>query len=105
WLKRTEFHNLQSVLYMDRRGRNTGSPSSSSPVLSRWNTNDFDDRRVCFKPNTRGVALYVAGALFGIGWWEFIDALIYTAINKDAIFSDISFEDYICGILSTIGMF
>ncbi|CAG8623059.1 16824_t:CDS:1, partial [Dentiscutata heterogama] len=83
----------------------TRSPSTSPPVLARW-TNDFDDRRVCFRPNTRGVALYIAGALFGIGWLGFIDALIYTAIynGKDAVFSLISLEDWICGILSTIGM-
>ncbi|CAG8570179.1 24415_t:CDS:2 [Cetraspora pellucida] len=84
----------------------TRSPSTSPPVLSRWAINDFDDRRVCFSPNTRGIALYVAGILFGIGWWGFICALIYPAIDnhKDNIFSAISFEDYICGILSTIGM-
>lgn len=81
------------------------SPSTSPPVFTRW-ANDFDDRRVCFRPNSRGVALYIAGALFGIGWLEFIDAIIYTAIynGKDDFFSVISIEDWICGVLSTIGM-
>ncbi|CAG8812254.1 14793_t:CDS:2, partial [Racocetra persica] len=82
------------------------SPSTSPPVLSRWPINDFGDRRVCFRLNNRSIALYVAGILFGIGWWGFIDALIYMTIDndKDSILSSISVEDYICGILSTIGM-
>ncbi|KAM3581114.1 Vacuolar protein sorting-associated protein 68 [Umbelopsis sp. WA50703] len=77
-------------------------------------SNYWDQRRsiFCFKiPNPfkflgekqRAVGVYAAGAFFAIGWWAFIDAI--TLASRDP-FKEVSigFEDWISGILTTLGM-
>ncbi|KAK9764203.1 Vacuolar protein sorting-associated protein 68, variant 2 [Basidiobolus ranarum] len=46
---------------------------------------------------------YIAGFLFAIGWWVFVDGIILsTTFEELPVY--IGFEDYISGIISTLGM-
>ncbi|KAF9933250.1 hypothetical protein FBU30_006018 [Linnemannia zychae] len=55
----------------------------------------------------RDASIYISGALFAIGWWFFIDAVIR---SKNWNYDDgykavsVSFVDWVPGICSTIGM-
>ncbi|KAJ2776493.1 Vacuolar protein sorting-associated protein 68 [Coemansia javaensis] len=46
---------------------------------------------------------YVAGALFTIGWWFFIDGLVMARTRADSPVK-FGFEDWIPGVLCTLGM-
>ncbi|GAB5585269.1 Vacuolar protein sorting-associated protein 68 [Umbelopsis nana] len=51
----------------------------------------------------RAIGVYAAGAFFAIGWWAFIDAM--TLASRDPFKQvTIGFEDWISGILTTLGM-
>ncbi|KAH8553630.1 hypothetical protein BGW37DRAFT_486476 [Umbelopsis sp. PMI_123] len=51
----------------------------------------------------RAIGVYAAGAFFAIGWWAFIDAI--TLASRDPFKQvTIGFEDWISGILTTLGM-
>ncbi|RHZ88224.1 hypothetical protein Glove_25g48 [Diversispora epigaea] len=77
----------------------TLSPTTSTP---RWHQTD---KRICYSfPRTRDFSIYASGALFAIGWWSFIDGLVYLAMNKDENLSSVTVQDWICGVLTTIGM-
>ncbi|CAG8509002.1 4963_t:CDS:2 [Acaulospora morrowiae] len=81
--------------------------STSPPTLSplRWNRNEIERNRICSSfPRTRDIAIYISGALFAIGWWAFVDAIVYTTINKTTPFDNITVLDWISGIITTIGM-
>ncbi|KAJ3226269.1 hypothetical protein HK099_005266 [Clydaea vesicula] len=47
---------------------------------------------------------YVAGALFALGWWLFIDGVSFAATRSPAVAVPISFEDFVPGILSTFSL-
>ncbi|CAG8494154.1 9333_t:CDS:2 [Diversispora eburnea] len=82
----------------------SASPSTFSPTSStpRWHQ---VDKRICYSfPRTRDISIYASGALFAIGWWSFIDGLVYLAMNKSENLSNVTVQDWICGILTTIGM-
>ncbi|RIA83328.1 hypothetical protein C1645_834017 [Glomus cerebriforme] len=78
----------------------------------------YDDesrQRVCLIPiptlsllkeKKREAGVYISGGLFAIGWWFFIDAVVYSnhLRNEDDTVPVMSFEDWTCGILSTLGM-
>ncbi|GBB94093.1 hypothetical protein RclHR1_02290019 [Rhizophagus clarus] len=73
----------------------SSTPSNLSPV----SYNEFDNVRICYRlPQTKLIATYVSGGLFAIGWWAFIDALIYTKVNRSL------YVEVITGIITTIGM-
>ncbi|KAJ2962521.1 hypothetical protein NQZ79_g2353 [Umbelopsis isabellina] len=88
--------------------------SEVATPLANNMSNYWDQRRsiFCFKiPNPfrllgekqRAVGVYAAGAFFAIGWWAFIDAI--TLASKDPFKQvNIGFEDWISGILTTLGM-
>ncbi|RGB29364.1 hypothetical protein C1646_713696 [Rhizophagus diaphanus] len=76
---------------------------------------DNERQRVCLIPipalphlteKKREAGVYISGGLFAIGWWFFIDAVVYSNYLKsdDDSVPVMNFEDWICGILSTIGM-
>lgn len=74
------------------------TPTTLSP--SRWH----DNKRSCFSfPHIRDIAIYVSGVLFAIGWWAFVDAIVYSTINKTTL-PDVAVVDWISGIITTIGM-
>ncbi|KAG2174637.1 hypothetical protein INT44_006901 [Umbelopsis vinacea] len=51
----------------------------------------------------KAIGVYAAGAFFAIGWWAFIDAI--TLASRDPFKQvSIGFEDWISGILTTLGM-
>jgi len=80
-------------------------------------------QRVCLIPiptlphlteKKREAGVYISGGLFAIGWWFFIDAVVYSNYCKspdhckgdsnDVPVPVMNFEEWMCGILSTIGM-
>ncbi|CAG8641299.1 11470_t:CDS:2 [Funneliformis mosseae] len=81
----------------------SSTPSTLSPVSSRWNAG-FDNRRICYRfPRTRDIAIYLSGGLFAIGWWAFIDALVYSNHNQGSSFK-VSVEEVMSGVVTTVGM-
>ncbi|KAI8346427.1 hypothetical protein B0O80DRAFT_469013 [Mortierella sp. GBAus27b] len=82
---------------------------------SQWSLND-QHRRICLfpmptiprlGPKARDGAIYVSGALFALGWWFFIDAVIRSKNwNFDDGFKSVSVEfvDWVPGICSALGM-
>ncbi|ORX99062.1 UPF0220-domain-containing protein [Basidiobolus meristosporus CBS 931.73] len=49
------------------------------------------------------IGAYVAGFLFAVGWWMFIDGIILSTTYKELpVF--IGIEDYVSGIIATLGM-
>jgi len=56
-----------------------------------------------FGPKAREVGVYISGALFAAGWWLFIDGIVLASENEDSRV-EIGFEDWIAGILTTLGM-
>ncbi|KAG0307460.1 hypothetical protein BGZ97_000384 [Linnemannia gamsii] len=80
---------------------------------SQWNT----DGRICRLPmpriprlgaKARDAGVYVSGGLFALGWWFFMDAVIYSK-NFDDVEQQkkvsVEFVDWVPGICSTLGMF
>ncbi|KAK9764215.1 Vacuolar protein sorting-associated protein 68 [Basidiobolus ranarum] len=54
-------------------------------------------------PRKREIGAYSAGILFAAAWWVFIDAIVVASTVHDLpVF--IGFEDYVSGIICTIGM-
>ncbi|RHZ52161.1 hypothetical protein Glove_464g8 [Diversispora epigaea] len=84
--------------------------------MSYYSRLDENERyRICLIPisqltqlveKKRDVGIYAAGGLFAIGWWFFIDAVALSATKKDLPQDSpvIKFEDWLCGIFSTLGM-
>jgi len=56
-----------------------------------------------FGPKAREAGVYVSGGLFAAGWWLFIDGVVLASQNEESRVS-IGFEDWIAGILTTLGM-
>ncbi|OZJ05220.1 hypothetical protein BZG36_02455 [Bifiguratus adelaidae] len=54
-------------------------------------------------PKARDAGIYVAGGLFALGWWVFIDGITLASRNQDSVVH-IGFEDWVSGILATLGM-
>jgi len=80
---------------------------------------DYDPRRVCVNPcpnftlgvgrNKRTFGVYLAGALFAIAIWTFLDAAILSAHAKPAhdtepVLVHVTFVDWVPGICSLLGM-
>ncbi|KAJ3712660.1 hypothetical protein EV361DRAFT_889228 [Lentinula raphanica] len=75
----------------------------------------YDPRRVCINPfpnlnldkYRRTVGVYLAGALFGIANWVFLDAAIYSAHARVPWGGDppvhVTFVDWVPGICSLLG--
>uniref|UniRef100_A0A1D1XQZ2 Vacuolar protein sorting-associated protein 68 n=1 Tax=Anthurium amnicola TaxID=1678845 RepID=A0A1D1XQZ2_9ARAE len=72
-------------------------------------------QRVCLIPipslphlteKKREAGVYISGGLFAIGWWFFIDAVVYSNYckSKGENVPIMNFEEWMCGILSTLGM-
>ncbi|KAJ1653901.1 Vacuolar protein sorting-associated protein 68 [Dispira simplex] len=55
------------------------------------------------KENQREIGTYAAGALFAVGWWFFVDGMVY-ASNEPGFPVRIGVEDYLPGIFGTLGM-
>ncbi|KAK3169534.1 hypothetical protein OEA41_008918 [Lepraria neglecta] len=55
-------------------------------------------------PNTRTAGVYLAGALFSLGLFFFIDASTYSKSNKNGGDVHVKFVDWIPGICSALGM-
>jgi len=70
---------------------------------------DRDDHRIfIFRlpdlgPKKREIGIYSAGALFALGWWNFIDG-ITLASNNQTSRVHLGIEDWLPGILATFGM-
>ncbi|KAG0277101.1 hypothetical protein BGZ95_006528 [Linnemannia exigua] len=84
-------------------------------MSNQWNLSDRQKRICLFPmpriprlgPKARDAAIYISGALFALGWWFFIDAVIRSKNwNYDDGFKvvSVSFVDWVPGICSTIGM-
>jgi len=78
---------------------------------------DYDPRRVCLNPfpnftlgkHKRTAGVYLAGALFALANWTFLDAAILSAHAKDIHptrppLVHVSFVDWVPGICSLLGM-
>ncbi|KAI7821298.1 hypothetical protein BX661DRAFT_165796 [Kickxella alabastrina] len=55
-----------------------------------------------WRERLRDFGTYASGALFTIGWWFFIDGLILSRAESSSV--TFGFEDWIPGILCTLGM-
>ncbi|KAI9104089.1 hypothetical protein DFS34DRAFT_606911 [Phlyctochytrium arcticum] len=55
-------------------------------------------------PSRVEVVGYIAGALFALGWWIFIDGVVFSSTREPKLPNAIRFEDWIPGILSTIAL-
>ncbi|PBK97878.1 UPF0220-domain-containing protein [Armillaria gallica] len=76
---------------------------------------DYDPRRVCLNPfpeftlgkHRRTVGVYIAGALFALAQWTFLDAAILSAHEKPSWGGDppvhVTFLDWLPGISSLLG--
>ncbi|CAG8617554.1 9261_t:CDS:2, partial [Dentiscutata erythropus] len=80
--------------------------------MPRNNYSYEDNRRICLFPfpsftqfieKKRDLGVYVSGCLFALGWWFFIDAVVLSSTDNDGQ-AVIGFEDWMCGISSTLGM-
>jgi len=47
---------------------------------------------------------YLSGALFALGWWIFIDAVVFATTRDPPLPVAIQFEDWVPGILSTLAL-
>ncbi|CAI2164793.1 4764_t:CDS:2 [Funneliformis geosporum] len=75
---------------------------------------DDYDRHICLIPIPslsrlkRDVGIYISGGMFALGWWFFIDSVVYSSHLRrngdDDSVPFVSFEDWLCGIFSTLGM-
>ncbi|KAG0098517.1 hypothetical protein BGZ93_011269 [Podila epicladia] len=85
--------------------------------MSQWNISDRHKRICLFPmpriprlgPKARDAGVYISGALFALGWWFFIDAVIYSKnwgwkIDQGVKKVSVEFVDWVPGICSTIGM-
>ncbi|KAF9583929.1 hypothetical protein BGW38_008088 [Lunasporangiospora selenospora] len=85
-------------------------------MSTNWDFAERHSKRICLLPipriprlgpKARDTSIYIAGALFALGWWFFIDAVIYSKNwNYDNGYKKVSVEfvDWVPGICSTIGM-
>ncbi|KAJ3205280.1 Transmembrane protein 50A, partial [Dinochytrium kinnereticum] len=55
-------------------------------------------------PDRTQVVGYIAGALFALGWWAFIDGVAYSSSRDPPLPNTIRFEDWIPGILSSVSL-
>ncbi|KAJ1918639.1 Vacuolar protein sorting-associated protein 68 [Tieghemiomyces parasiticus] len=55
------------------------------------------------KENQREIGTYLAGALFAVGWWFFVDGLVFAGHHPDFP-ARVGVEDYLPGIFCTVGM-
>ncbi|KAL4255382.1 UPF0220 family protein [Pleurotus pulmonarius] len=89
----------------------TNSPNMSLPRSS------YDPRRVCLNPfpeftlgkHRRTIGVYIAGALFALANWTFLDAAILSAHAKKPLDPPppvhVTFVDWVPGICSLLGFF
>jgi len=84
-------------------------------MSNQWNLSDRQKRICLFPmpriprlgPKARDTAIYISGALFALGWWFFIDAVIRSKnwnYDDGPKYASVSFVDWVPGICSTIGM-
>ncbi|CAG8664376.1 10568_t:CDS:2, partial [Ambispora leptoticha] len=79
---------------------------TSGTPPTHWKDEDADDRlKFCGirLPRSKDMGIYISGALFAIGWWAFIDAMIYSKIITGN--QILTVKDWIGCILNTLGMF
>ncbi|KAI9493246.1 hypothetical protein BDB00DRAFT_824104 [Zychaea mexicana] len=57
----------------------------------------------CCGTKSRQMGIYVAGMLFALGWWMFIDGLSFSSTLPDRK-AYAGFEDWAPGIITTFGM-
>jgi hypothetical protein len=77
------------------------------PSRARWN----DDSRSIFRfprlpefgPRAKEFGVYLSGGLFTAGWWLFVDGIIL-ASKVEQSHVTIGFEDWIAGVLTTLGL-
>ncbi|KAJ3090860.1 Transmembrane protein 50A [Phlyctochytrium bullatum] len=66
---------------------------------------DIWDRNAHRLPEKSMVVGYLAGGLFALGWWAFIDGIAYAGSFTDPpLKTPIRFEDWIPGLLSTLSL-
>ncbi len=87
----------QHLLTEGRRSR-TISPFYCPCIPVLFSTSRF----ISSLPNKAEIVGYLSGILFSIGWWTFIDGIVYTSTKETPV--PIRFEDFIPGILSTIAL-
>ncbi|BFZ62345.1 Vacuolar protein sorting-associated protein 68 [Saitoella coloradoensis] len=56
-----------------------------------------------FLPSLSSTGVYIAGALFALGFWAFIDAAVYSKVASGGEVH-VTFVDWIPGICSVLGM-
>ncbi|KAF9423340.1 hypothetical protein BGZ76_003664 [Entomortierella beljakovae] len=80
--------------------------------MSRWDSRDTS-HRVCLIPiprfsdlrgKAREASVYISGGLFALGWWFFIDAVVYSKNWEGEKKTSVEFVDWVPGICSTLGM-
>ncbi|KAG0202085.1 hypothetical protein BGX28_005295 [Mortierella sp. GBA30] len=83
--------------------------------MSPWDVNDRRSR-ICRLPvpriphlgaKARDAGVYLSGALFALGWWFFIDAVIRSKnwdLSEGFKKVSVEFVDWVPGICSTLGM-
>jgi len=79
------------------------------PSRARWNDDSHGifvfrfPRLPEFGPRSKEIGVYLSGGLFTAGWWLFIDGIILASqIDESRV--TIGFEDWIAGVLTTLGM-
>ncbi|KNC96636.1 uncharacterized protein SPPG_07849 [Spizellomyces punctatus DAOM BR117] len=55
-------------------------------------------------PTRMEIVGYLSGGLFAIGWWVFIDGVVFSSTRDPPLPVQIRFEDWIPGVLSTIAL-
>ncbi|KAI8803461.1 hypothetical protein BJ742DRAFT_908478, partial [Cladochytrium replicatum] len=99
-------------LSIDSSGATTTTRSSSGGIRARSNPfyctgcvtifQQFYDRIAVYLPPQAEIVGYLSGGLFALGWWFFIDGVLF-AQSRNAP-QPIRFEDYVPGILSTLSL-
>ncbi|KAF9998498.1 hypothetical protein BGZ80_007575 [Entomortierella chlamydospora] len=84
-------------------------------MTSHWSLSE-QQKRICLfpipriprlGPKARDASIYISGALFALGWWFFIDAVVRSKnwnYNDGFKTTSVAFVDWVPGICSTIGM-
>ncbi|KAG9221528.1 hypothetical protein CCMSSC00406_0009351 [Pleurotus cornucopiae] len=119
-------HQRPDVSHGPQFGRQSPTSPSLPPQLPLISTNSsimslprssYDPRRVCLNPfpeftlgkHRRTIGVYLAGALFALANWTFLDAAILSAHAKKPLDPPppvhVTFVDWVPGICSLLGFF